>query len=97
MIGGVISLQFLVPMVALTTDPPTRFGFQMYSGLGNRDVIVRDSGGEQIDVDLGDHLPAGMRADVVYTRALGEFLCRRVSGAAEVELSHTSKSWIVAC
>jgi hypothetical protein len=53
LVAAVIILQFLVPFVALTASvPPTRFGFQMYSGMGSVLAQQTDANGLTSDIDV---------------------------------------------
>jgi hypothetical protein len=53
LVAAVVALQYVVPFVALTASaPPTRFGFQMYSGLGSVSAQQIDGDGRTSDLDL---------------------------------------------
>lgn len=68
---GLIAIQFAVPAVAFVQEPPTRLGWQMYSGIGELpEVSVEGSNGDIIDppftdfaaaprpeLNWGEHLP----------------------------------------
>lgn len=88
----VIAAQFCVPLIALVgSAPPTRLGFQMYSGEGGIDITVEDRHGEELDPPLGDVLAVPLRAELDWTRRLPEALCE-VPGAALVTVSRTGEN-----
>ncbi|MBA3233141.1 MAG: hypothetical protein H0T17_04205 [Propionibacteriales bacterium] len=69
----VVVAQFLVPAIAIR-DPPTRFGFQMYSGLGNVTVTVVDPTGGTREIEPSRYA-IDQRAELDWTRRLPEFVC----------------------
>jgi hypothetical protein len=83
-LGAVIALQVAVPAVALTLEPPTRFGFQMYSGYGDGEIGVLDASGAAIDVDYAEVLPRSLRPELDWTRHVPEHLCAKIPGAATI-------------
>lgn len=89
---AIIGAQFCVPLVALVAStPPTRLGFQMYSGLGGVDITVVDKGGEELEPDLGAVLVAPPRPEIDWTRRLPEALCE-VPGAARVTVARAGEN-----
>lgn len=91
----VVVIQVLLPLAALT-HPPSRLGFQMYSGLGGTEVDVRDAEGERLPVKAA-LLPAPLRPDLPYAASLPEFLCRNVPGAATVAVRAADGERSVRC
>lgn len=74
-----VVLQFLVPAVALVLpDKPNRLGWQMYSGMGQDDVIVVDQNGSAVEVPWEDFLAWPRRIELDWTNHLPELLCERV-------------------
>ena len=97
LVATVIAAQFCVPLVALLASaPPTRLGFQMYSGLGGLEVTVEDEQGETLEYDPGDVLPVSPRIEIDWTRRLPEALCE-VTGAARVTVERPEATRTVAC
>lgn len=92
-----LMLQIMVPLVALGGEPPTRFGFQMYSGFGGTRVEARDSAGELVEIDLGDLLHGSMRPELDWTQRLPEQVCDRVPGVATVKVERSSKQRTISC
>jgi hypothetical protein len=46
-VPAVVAAQLAVPLIALVgSPPPTRLGFQMYSGLGVLEISVEDRRGD---------------------------------------------------
>lgn len=89
---AVIGAQFCVPLVALVASaPPTRLGFQMYSGQGGVDITVEGEGGEELDPELGEILAVPLRPEVDWTRRLPDALCE-VPGAMRVTVSRTGEN-----
>lgn len=94
---AVIAAQFAVPLVALVGSvPPTRLGFQMYSGLGGLEIAVEDRGGDELEVDLADVLAVSPRSELDWTRRLPEALCG-VPAAARVTVTRPEASRTVEC
>lgn len=97
MLAAVIAVQVLVPLVALLgSEPPTRLGFQMYSGVGELVIQVEDRDGNKMDVDLGQVLAAPPRVELDWTHRLPEALCR-FAGAARVTVTQPSAARTVNC
>jgi hypothetical protein len=95
---AVIALQIAVPLVALVgSDPPTRFGFQMYSGLGGVDVQIRDRDGEPMAFDLHATLADLARPELDWTTRLPAYLCTRVPGAATVTVRQGDEESTATC
>ncbi|CAA9331174.1 MAG: hypothetical protein AVDCRST_MAG72-341 [uncultured Nocardioidaceae bacterium] len=93
----VLVAQAVFPFAAFTAEPPTRFGFQMYSGIGGTSVDVRDETGASIDVDLEAVVPGSLRPELDWTALLPEHLCRRVAGAEEVEVAQLDRRRTLRC
>lgn len=94
----VIAAQFCVPLVALVaSEPPTRLGFQMYSGLGELEVTVEDERGEDMDYDAGEALAVAPRIEIDWTRHLPEALCEVTEGAARVTVSQSGVTTTAEC
>lgn len=91
----VIAAQIVVPAMALT-HPPSRFGFQMYSGLGGTEVVVRDAEGRLLKVDRS-LLAASLRPDLPYSRTLPEYLCSRIPEAKTVTVKDSDDERSVPC
>lgn len=90
---AVIGAQFCVPLVALVASaPPTRLGFQMYSGQGGVDITVVGEDGEEMEPDLADVLAVPMRPEIDWTVGLPEALCAAEPGAARVTIARTGEN-----
>jgi hypothetical protein len=93
-----IMIQFAVPLVALLgSEPPTRFGFQMYSGLGGVDVQIRDHAGEVVQFDLHATLADLVRPELDWTSRLPAYLCTKVPRAATVTVRQGDHESTVTC
>ena len=86
-IALVVLVQVAVPAVALVNDPPTRFGFQMYSGVGEVPSIRLDlaDGGSQ-DLTLRE-VVAVDRVELDWASRLPSELCARFPAATRVTLT----------
>ncbi len=69
----VITFQFLVPAIALN-DPPTRFGFQMYSGTGQFTVTATDAAGNSRIIEPEEYV-IDPRTELDWTEDLPEYVC----------------------
>lgn len=96
-IAGVIAVQVAVPLVALFDDPPTRFGFQMYSAVGGTDVSVRDDSGHKLPFDPATVLAGQLRPEVDWTRRLPERVCAAVPQAHTVTVRRPHQERTVTC
>jgi hypothetical protein len=92
-----VVVQIAVPAMALMKSPPTRFGFQMYSGQGWTSVEVIGSSGDAIDVDIESYVAGALRPELDWTRNLPEVLCSSVRGAAWVTVTQLDRSRSLAC
>lgn len=92
-----VVVQVAVPgIVLVASEPPSRFGFQMYSGMGSATVEARTSDGRL--VELPDDLLAGMmRPDVPWLSRLPEHVCERVPQAARVTVEQNGERREVTC
>lgn len=98
LVVAVIGAQFCVPLVALlATEPPTRLGFQMYSGQARLQVTVEDERGDELDYDAGQVLAAVPRVELDWTRVLPPALCEVTEGAARVTVSQSGVATTVEC
>ena len=80
-----VAAQFVVPTVALLgSEPPTRFGFQMYSAQGWVNVRIFNDAGHPITFDQSTHVAGLLRPEIDWTQRLPEHLCRSVPAAARV-------------
>jgi hypothetical protein len=70
-----IGIQVAVPAIALFNHPPTRFGFQMYSGKGATPVITTvDRSGHAEEIDLSS-LAANARPEIDWVSHVPRYLC----------------------
>ncbi len=86
-----IATQVLVPAIALL-QPPTRLGFQMYSGRGGTEVAVFDALGNSIDVEIEGYVAGTLRPELDWTRNLPEHLCASIADAARVTVTRPDQS-----
>ena len=94
---AVVAAQFCLPLIALVgSSPPTRLGFQMYSGLGFLDITVEDANGQDLEYDLGDVLAVSPRIEVDWTQRLPEALCD-LPGAAKVSVERHDGARTMEC
>lgn len=90
-VGAALVTVLAVPaVVAVTAEPPARFGFQMYSGYGVATATWTDTEGVAHRVDLEEHL-ASARREVDWTTSLPRRLCPRLPGALSVEVRQTAR------
>lgn len=93
-----VAVQVLVPTVALLgTEPPTRFGFQMYSGIGGISADVRDSAGDELGLPEDIVVDDLYRNDLPWTDFLPEQVCREAPDAATVTITHDERTRTVRC
>ena len=96
-VGAVILLQFMVPLGALVMPAkPNRLGWQMYSGVGEHEVVVRGATGEVLEVQWNDVLPRSQRPELDWTQRLPEHLCG-VLDEPEVSVEFGTASRTVTC
>lgn len=94
---AVIAVQVAVPVVALVgSEAPTRFGFQMYSGLGTATVTITDSQGHEIPFDSGGKL-ASFRPEIDWTTRLPDYLCEITPGAHRVTVRQSGREGTATC
>lgn len=93
---AVVVVQFTVPFLALLQPPPTRFGFQMYSGLGGADVRVIDESGESHRVPM-ERVAANFRPELNWTRHLPEYLCSTWPHAVSIHVRQAEQSRSLSC
>lgn len=92
-----VALQFAVPAVALALDAPTRFGFQMYSGMGDQiSVHATDTAGATVHIDL-DTVAANPRPEIDWTQHLPEYLCATHPDYVNVTVSRDSGQRTASC
>ena len=96
-IGAVIALQVAVPLVAFLDEPPTRFGFQMYSGLGSTEVDITARDGRPVPFDHQAALAGLLRPEFDWTQRLPEYVCANVPEAHKVAVRQTSQRRTVIC
>ncbi len=83
LVAAAIAAQFLVPFAALgASAPPTRFGFQMYSGMGGALAQQTDTQGRTSDIDLA-RMMVTFRAELDWSD-LPERLCAVSPSAATI-------------
>lgn len=99
LVAAVIAVQFAVPLVALVgSEPPTRFGFQMYSALGTPTVEIRDRDGNLVPYDWGDAVASRARPDLDWgSSPLAGYLCETVPGAATVTITRNDHESRTSC
>lgn len=95
LVALVIVAQVLVPALALT-HPPSRFGFQMFSGIGAIDIVVLDAVGDPVPVD-NTLFVRPVRSDLRYASSLPKFLCLRIPHASTVTVQDASDRRTVSC
>lgn len=96
LVVAVLFLQVAVPLIALN-NPPTRFGFQMYSGITSTGIEVRDRAGRVVELDE-DLLPGPLRGDLPWWRDLPEFICAHQDSAHVVAVATAEgQEWLVPC
>jgi hypothetical protein len=92
----VIALQIAIPLVAFFGEPPSRFGFHMYSGQGQVDVEIRDRKGEVVPFDYTAAV-ASFRPEIDWGRYLPAQLCREAPGAHVVTVVQHGRQSSLTC
>ncbi len=87
----VVLLRVAVPAIALFGEPPTRFGFQMYSAQGAVSVEAFNINGNEIVVDLSRALPGAIRLGLDWTEILPEDVCAVEVEAVRVTVRQSGK------
>ncbi len=93
----VVAVQILVPTVALFLDPPTRLGFQMYSGLGEIPGIEIKLSNRVVESVPHEEVLAWPRAELDWSRYLPRHLCDSRPGTAEVSLVYRETTRTFTC
>lgn len=84
-----LAVQVGVPVAASLGEPPSRFGWQMYSGLGEVPSIkVYESDGKNRSVAFDD-VTGASRAELDWKKHLPPYLCNTYPAATTVELEYT--------
>jgi hypothetical protein len=96
-ICAVVAAQVAVPAVALLDEPPTRFGFQMYSAMGEVTVEAVDARGEPVDVAPETLVAGTLRPDADWTGVLPERVCDAVPEASSVTVTQPDNRRTVTC
>lgn len=86
-VATVVAAQVAVPTVAFFDEPPTPFGFQMFSARGAVTVEAVDDQGRSLDVDVTSFLPGTFRPDVDWTATLPERMCEELPPAVSVTVA----------
>lgn len=81
---AVLALQIAVPASKLASEPPARFGWQMFTASPPRPgYTVRHADGVTDTVRLEDHV-AKARAEIDFSAVLPAHLCRTLDGVVAV-------------
>jgi hypothetical protein len=96
-IALVILVQAAVPTIALLGEPPTRFGFQMYSAQGTVSVEAVDLEGGEVGIDLSRLVAGTLRPELDWTRVLPEEICAAEPRAARVTVRQPGNERTVRC
>lgn len=91
-----VLVQVMVPLVATLDRVPSKLGFHMFVGYEPWTLTVRDSAGEQIEVDRLDWMIVP-REDVDWAGRLAPAVCADVSEATEVVVRQWSRDAVVTC
>lgn len=94
---ALILVQISVPLAAFMGEPPTRFGFQMYSAMGWTSVEIVDSDGAPIAFDHDTAVAGVLRPELDWTQRLPEHLCRTVPAAAAVTVRQPTDARTITC
>lgn len=82
LIAAFLAVQVAIPVIALLSDRPARFGWQMYAAFPQLpDAWLIHADGSEEPVDLTD-LFAVRRAEIDYAAALRDQLCSVADAAA---------------
>ena len=91
-----VCLQVAVPVWATTQSVPHMFGFHMFTGYDPLAIVVRDAGGQEIDVDLSDWITV-RREDVDWSRRLGSAICADTANAVTVTVDQWGAERVHRC
>lgn len=94
---AVVVAQFAVPAVALLNDPPSRFGFQMYSGLGGAKVKAVDADGQPVKIIWRETVAGILRPDLTWADVLPEKICETTSAAVAVTIEEDGRQRTLRC
>lgn len=86
-VATVVAAQIAIPAVAFFDEPPTPFGFQMFSAHGAVTIEAVDDEGRSVDVDTGSFVPGAFRPDVDWTLTLPERVCEEIPTAVSVTVA----------
>ncbi len=87
--AAVVAAQVTVPSIAFLLEPPTRFGFQMYSGVGSVPAVSFVTGEGQVTALETPKLIASQRAEIDWVHHLPAYVCDRYPRARTVVLTNT--------
>jgi hypothetical protein len=93
----VFALQVAVPAIALLGEPPTRFGFHMYTAQGGVSVEAVDLDGDEVAIDLSRLVAGTLRPELDWTKVLPEEVCAAESGAARVTVRQSDRERTIQC
>lgn len=96
-VGAVIAVQVMVPAVVLFHEPPSRFGFQMYSAQGGVFFEAFDEDGEPVDVDLDGIVAGSLRPELDWVDVLPGEVCEHVAEAVQVVVEQSQHRSVVQC
>lgn len=86
-VAAVVAAQIAVPTVAFFDEPPTPFGFQMFSAQGAVTIEAVDDQGRSVDVDAEGLVPGVFRPDVDWTLTLPERVCAELPHVRSVTVA----------
>lgn len=94
---GIVALQVATPAFSLLHEPPTRLGWQMYSGNGELPkIIVESTNGAEEDIPFTD-LAATSRAELNWDHVIPAYVCGQMEDAATVRLIYPSSTESFGC
>lgn len=96
-VAAVIGVQVAVPAIALLDEPPTRFGFQMYSAQGGVKVESVDAEGQSIEVNLDSVIAGSLRPEFDWTQGLPERICALTPGAVQATVEQPERTRVLRC
>lgn len=97
LIIGIIAIQLAVPTLAFFQEPPSRLGWQMYSGIGQLpEINVERPNGDLTDLPFTD-VAAAPRPELNWSELLPPFVCAQLPDAIAIDLTYSTGTQSFEC
>ncbi|GAB3247811.1 hypothetical protein [Arthrobacter pigmenti] len=94
---GILALQLVVPAIAFFQEPPTRLGWQMYSGIGELPKVHVETEANTTEKIVFMDVAANNRSEIDWRKYLPEFVCQENANAIAVELAYSTRTESFEC